>query len=230
MTTLEFISAYLAALAFRVPLSFEAALAPGQAPRSFWAGRWYREKDQYQNFHSAIPGPTRAGKSILVTLYVRSILPTLYHGSDKRFILFDPKNELHPMLFVDAKVPVHFALVSDMRNSRWDVARDCKSPADVTELFNTMIPENPAEKDKFFRQTLRELSGGAISSLNVTHPRSWDLADFVRIMECRWALEQVLGRTYGTRHLLRYMNEPRLWANIEATIATELNPLRIIAA
>src|SRR5512142_1393614 len=116
MTALQYLRAHLAAHARGVPLSFDAALAPGQAPRTFWAGRWYRDKDQYQKFHYAITGTTRAGKSILITLYVRSILPTLVPGSDRRIICFDPKNELHPMLFTDAKVPVHFLLVSDMRS------------------------------------------------------------------------------------------------------------------
>ena len=179
MKTLEYVRAHLAAHARGVPLSFDAALAPGQAPRTFWAGRWYRDKDQYQKFHYAITGTTRAGKSKLLTLYIRSILPRITPGSNQRLVLFDPKNELHPALFTEAKVPVHFGLPSDLRSSAWWLSRDVKSPADVMSFNEAMVPELPGDKDGFFRNALLAIQGGVVDSLNVTHPDAWDLKALV---------------------------------------------------
>jgi len=213
-----------------VPMSFEEALAPGRALMTFWAGQWNHVKDNFHRFHYAIVGTTRSGKSLLLTLFVRSILPRVTPHSDQRIVLVDPKNELHTALFADAKVPVHFFLPSDERSSRLELSRDFKCPAAVVQLTEALVPDAPEDKDKFFKIAQRQILAGLIDSLNVTHPGAWDLADVVRIMENRAYMEQVLGRTYATRSKLRFMKEPRTSANIEATLETTLNSLRIMAA
>ena len=213
-----------------VPMSFEKALAPGRALMTFWAGQWNHVKDNYHRFHYAIEGTTRSGKSLLLTLYVRSILPLVTPHCDQRIVLFDPKNDLHPALFADAKVPVHFLLPSDERSSRWDLSRDVTCPGAVVQFCNAVVPDVPGDSGPFFTKAIRSLLGAVISSLNVTHPGAWDLADVVRILESRAYMEQVIGRTYGTQSKLYYMTEPRTWANIQATLETVLDSLRVMAA
>ena len=213
-----------------VPMSFEKALAPGGALMTFWAGQWNHVKDNYHRFHYAIEGTTRSGKSLLLTLYVRSILPLVTPHCDQRIVLFDPKNDLHPALFADAKVPVHFLLPSDERSSRWDLSRDVTCPGAVVQFCNAVVPDVPGDSGPFFTKAIRSLLGAVISSLNVTHPGAWDLAVVVRILESRAYMEQVIGRTYGTQSKLYYMTEPRTWANIQATLETVLDSLRVMAA
>ena len=102
-----------------LPMSFEKAQAPGISPAPvFWGGRWLPE--QNQKYHFAITGTTRSGKSLLLSLYLRSVLSQITRGSDRRLILFDPKNELHPYIFDHAQVPVFYLLPSDRRSCRWD--------------------------------------------------------------------------------------------------------------
>src|SRR5512135_768074 len=86
----------------------------------FWGARWLRSESA--KFHFAISGTTRSGKSLIMRLFVRSIMPMITPGSGQRLVLFDPKNELHRSLFEGAAVPVHFLLPSDLRSSRWDLA------------------------------------------------------------------------------------------------------------
>jgi len=137
---------------------------------------------------------------------------------------------LHQALFADAKVPVHFLLPSDERSSRWDLSRDVTCPGAVVQFCNAVVPDVPGDSGPFFTKAIRSLLGAVISSLNVTRPGAWDLADVVRILESRTYTEQVIGRTYGTRAKLHFMTEPRTWANIQATLETVLDSLRIMAA
>ena len=161
------------------PLSFEEAQAPGISPVPvFWAGRWVPE----DNRHYAIVGATCSGKSLLLSLYLRSVISQITPRSDRRLVLFDPENELHSALFADVQVPVHFLLPSDERSSRWELSRDFTSPAAILQFCQAFVPEMASDSNPFFAQALRELMGGVISSLNSTQPGRWDLADVVRIL------------------------------------------------
>ena len=209
------------------PMGFEEAQAPGMPRMIFWAGRWLAE--DWQRYHFAISGITRSGKSILFSLYLRSVIPLIVPGSDQRLILFDPKNELHPALFANVPVPVHFLLPSDERSSRWDYARDFDNPAAVMQFCEGLVPQ-PHDSNVFFTLAERELIGAVLNSLNQTHWHSWDLTDVVHILKEREFLTQVLRRCPGSRSALRLMGEPRTWANIEATLATHLHTLELMAA
>ena len=212
-----------------LPMSFERAQRPGCSPAPvFWAGRWF--PDDRQKFHFAIAGLPRSGKSLLLSLYLRSVISQIASGSDRRLILFDPKNELHPALFAGVQVPVHFVLPTDVRSSRWELSKDFTSPAAATQLSDALVPTQPNDSNPFFANALRDLMAAVITSLNLSQPGRWDLADVVHILESREFTAQVLARYPQTRPLLRYMAEPRTWANIAATVETRLGALRIIAA
>jgi len=212
-----------------LPMSFERAQRPGRSPAPvFWAGRWY--PDDLQKLHFAISGLPRSGKSLLMSLYLRSVISQISPGSDRRLIIFDPKNELHPTLFAGVQVPVHFVLPTDVRSSRWELSKDFRSPAAATQLSDALVPTQPNDSNPFFASTVRDLVAGVITYLNLSQPGRWDLADVVHILESREFTTQVLARYPQTRPLLRYMAEPRTSANIAATVETRLSALRIIAA
>jgi hypothetical protein len=135
-------------------MSFEKAQAPGKSPVPvFWGGRWLPE--QNQKYHFAITGTMRSGKSLLLSLYLRSVLSQITPGSDRRLILFDPKNELHPYIFEHAQVPVSYLLPSDRRSCRWDLARDFDSPAAIMQFCNAVVPDTPGDSNSFFPKALR---------------------------------------------------------------------------
>ena len=200
-------------------MSFERAQRPGCSPAPvFWAGRWF--PDDRQKFHFAIAGLPRSGKSLLLSLYLRSVISQITPGSDRRLILFDPKNELHPALFAGVQVPVHFVLPTDVRSSRWELSKDFTSPAAATQLSDALVPTQPNDSNSFFANALRDLMAAGVTSLNLSQPGRWDLADVVHILESREFTTQALARYPQTRPLLRYMAEPRTWANIAATVET----------
>ena len=210
-------------------MSFERAQRPGRSPAPvLWAAQWF--DDVRQKFHFAIAGLPRSGKSLMLLLYLRSVISQITPGSNRRLVLFDPKNEFHPSLFAGVQVPVHFVLATDERASRWDVAKDCTSPGTAAQFTEALVPTQQNDSSPFFASTLRDLVAGVITSLNLSQPGRWDLADVVHILESREFTTQVLARYPQTRPLLRYMAEPRTWANIAATVETRLSALRIIAA
>ena len=212
-----------------VPQSFEKAQPPGISPAPvFWGGRWLPHVMQKYQF--VITGTARSGKSLLLLLYLRSVLSRITPGSGRRLILFDPKNELHPYIFEYAQVPVYYLLPSDMRSCRWDIARDFDSPASIIQFCHAVLPDTPGDSNPFFTVAFRELMIGVMISLNITQPGRWDLGDVVHILESRDFTAQVLNRTPASRSRLRFMNNERTWANIEATLETRLNDFRIMAA
>ena len=212
-----------------MPQSFEKAQPPGISPAPvIWGGRWLHH--EMQKYQFMITGTARSGKSLLLLLYLRSVLSQITPGSGRRLILFDPKNELHPYILEYAQVPVYYLLPSDMRSCRWDIARDFDSPASIIQFCHAVLPDTPGDSNPFFTEAFRELMIGVMISLNITQPGRWDLGDVVHILESRDFTAQVLNRTPASRSRLRFMNNERTWANIEATLETRLNDFRIMAA
>ncbi|MGZ3387861.1 MAG: type IV secretory system conjugative DNA transfer family protein, partial [Isosphaeraceae bacterium] len=210
-----------------LPMSFEKAQRQ-RFPLIFWGREWLSEK--IAKYHFAITGTTRSGKSLMLLLYLRSILYWIRPGSDRRLILFDPKNELHACLTKFAQVPVYYLLPTDRRSCRWDLARDFCSPAAIKQFCQAVVPDSPGDSNPFFTRSFRELMLGIMTSLNITQRGQWDLADVVRILESRDYTAEVLSRTPATWSRLRFMGNEKTWANIEATVETQLNDLRILAA
>ena len=191
-----------------VPMSFEEAQPPATTPAPvLWGGRWLPH--EMQKYHFAITGTTRSGKSLLLSLYLRSVLSQITPGSGRRLILFDPKNELHPYIFEYAHVPVYYLLPSDMRSCRWDIARDFDSPASIIQFCHAVLPDTPGDSNPFFTVAFRELMIGVMTSLNITQPGRWDLGDVVHILESRDVTAEVLNRTPASRSKLRFMNNER---------------------
>ena len=125
---------------------------------------------------------------------------------------------------------MYYLLPSDMRSCRWDIARDFDSPASIIQFCHAVLPDTPGDSNPFFTEAFRELMIGVMISLNITQPGRWDLGDVVHILESRDFTAQVLNRTPASRSRLRFMNNERTWANIEATLETRLNDFRIMAA
>ena len=213
------------------PRSFEEAQPPGLTPApEFWAGRWFDDAERYHRYHYAISGAPRSGKSLLLALYLRSVISQITPGSDRRLVIFDHNQMLHPALFENVQVPVHFFLPNHRLTSRWDLAGgDFASPAAVTQLCEALVPEVRGYGSIFFVQIARRLMADVIHSLNATQP-GWSLADVVRILENQDSTADILARSNGTSSLLRYMDEPRTWANIAATEETHLGTPRDLAA
>ena len=125
---------------------------------------------------------------------------------------------------------MYYLLPSDIRSCRWDIARDFDSPASIIQFCHAVLPDSPGDSNPFFTEAFRELMIGVMISLNITQPGRWDLGDVVHILESRDFTAQVLNRTPASRSRLRFMNNERTWANIEATLETRLNDFRIMAA
>jgi len=213
------------------PRSFEEAQPPGLTPApEFWAGRWFDDAERHHRYHYAISGAPRSGKSLLLALYLRSVISQITPGSDRRLVIFDHNQMLHPALFENVQVPVHFFLPNHRLTSRWGLAGgDFASPAAVTQLCEALVPEVRGYGSIFFVQIARRLMADVIHSLNATQP-GWSLADVVRILENQDSTADILARSNGTSSLLRYMDEPRTWANIAATEETHLGTPRDLAA
>ena len=69
-----------------------------------------------------------------------------------------------------------------------------------------------------------------MSSLNLTDPHRWDLADVVHILESSEYTRRVLERTAHTKSKLSQFNNEKTWNDIRATVENRLNALRITAA
>ena len=64
-----------------------------------------------------------------------------------------------------------------------------------------------------------------MSSLNLTDPHRWDLADVVHILESSEYTRRVLERTAHTKSKLSQFNNEKTWNDIRATVENRLNAL-----
>lgn len=91
---------------------------------------------------------------------------------------------------------MHFVLPTDERASRSDLANDFVSPAAAEKLVDAPVPPQPDDCNPFSSDAVRDMIRDVISSLNVTHPGAWDLADVVRILESRNLKDESREQTF----------------------------------
>lgn len=89
-----------------------------------------------------------------------------------------------------------FVFPTDERASRWDLANDFGSPAAVKQLVDAVVPPQPNDSNPFFNEAFRDLIVGVVTSLNLSQPGRWDLADVVRILETRDLKDESREQTF----------------------------------
>jgi hypothetical protein len=177
-----------------------------------------------------VTGTINSGKTLLMLLWLRTVLAGIKPGSDQRMVAYDPKNNvLRDIHGMGAQVPIKLLLPSDVRSVRLDLHSMVVSMADAIQFAAAIVPAVQGEKSPFYTNACRSMLAGVMQSLFLSGAR-WDLRDVLLILEDETYLREVLGRSPHTRSKLRFMANSEVWQNLQATMEEKFGELRIVAA
>jgi type IV secretory pathway TraG/TraD family ATPase VirD4 len=177
-----------------------------------------------------IAGSIGSGKTKQLVALLTSVVPTLTRGSDRRMLLFDPKNELYSVLHSLAPpTPVITLNPADARSHAMSFA-DILTPAAALHLADTLLPKDKADQNAFFHTSVRNLFAGVFQYLILVAPGNFTLRDAVLILSSEHYVRQIVTGTPHNHHLRKVFEPEITWKSIDTTITAKLAELRILAA
>lgn len=199
---------------------------------AFWFGGKYLPYEAAQT-HLLFCGSTGTGKTVsLRMLYQTTLAPTIGQDISHRCLAFDPKGDLHRILF-GMGIPrdcVKTLCPFDRRSCVWDVAADVTDEATAYEFACILLPE-AHEHQPFFRQAARDILTGVLFSLILSGCR-WTLGDMLHPLfkKDTALLKAVLAKHPETEDRLQYFNNEETVANVISTMRALMRPFQTIAA
>lgn len=182
--------------------------------------------------HFCIIGESGAGKSKTIQLQLKSVLPTIVPGSNRRAILYDAKRDLYSKIAsFGITCPVQLLHPFDRRGWAWDIAKDVTDPLVAIEIATILIPEKLHENQPFFPNAARALLSGVMEVLLRTAPGKWTLRDVVLTLRYSRRTKTLLHTSSNTRYLAdKYVGENRTEKDIASTVENAMRRLSFIAA
>lgn len=187
--------------------------------------------------HFCVVGAVGSGKTLTLRMLMRDQLPLLKRQSDRRAVIYDPKQDMVPIvksILHDAKVDCPILILNpfDKRGAGWNIAQDVRTPAAARQLADTLVPSNDKESQPFFSNAVRELLAAVVTVFVTTRPDAWTLRDVLLVMRSQDLLRAVLESFPYTRHIAaNFLDAGEVTVgSILATVATKLGPFEPIAA
>lgn len=187
--------------------------------------------------HFCVVGAVGSGKTLTLQMLMRDQLPLLKKNSDRRAVIYDPKQDMVPIvasILQDAKVDCPILILNpfDKRGAGWNIAQDVRTPAAARQLAETLVPSNDKESQPFFSNAVRELLAGVVTVFVTTRPEVWTLRDVLLVMRSQELLRSVLESLPYTRHVAANFLDAgdTTVGSILATVATKLGPFEQVAA
>jgi hypothetical protein len=180
-------------------------------------------------------GAPGAGKTMLLLLALKSVLPTIKRGSGKRFVVYDAKEEtisrLAPLGFTGRLIIANF---TDARCSEWLLGADLTDNASIGEAANLFAPvtQTGNSAEQFFDLAARGCIAGEMKSFNNRSPGTWTLSDLINGAESPERLRQILEWSLDDNYALlnTYFRNQELSENIVATVRSKFEPFAIVGA
>ena len=187
--------------------------------------------------HLLYCGATGSGKTVSQRmLYQTTLAPTIGQGLSHRCLAYDPKGDLHRILF-GMGIPrdcVRTLCPFDQRSCAWDMASDVADEATAYEIACILIPD-AQESQPFFRNAARDIVTGVIYSLVRSREERgvrWTFGDVLQPLFKRDTalLKATLARWPETEDRLQYFNNKETSDNVISTVRALMRPFQTIAA
>ena len=176
-------------------------------------------------------GTVGSGKTLTINMFMRSVFHLLVPGSQRRAIVFDPKQEVYPIIRgIGPFCPIYILNPMDQRCTAWDMARDITDPLAAQAMARILVPQDEGSKDPFWRNSVAVLMLGIIVWFIRHAPGAWTLRDILLIMRDDEIVKAILASDKETQHYLKPLADSKVAANIGATISTKLVAFEPIAA
>ena len=168
-------------------------------------------------------GAPGSGKSTMIEILERHVLPGIQPGSDARMLISDAKTDAMKRLTAIAPdADIRPSNPFDERGWSWDMQADVREPRIAVEIAFTLFPEQH-ESQPFFSDAVRHIAAMVMISF-ILSGIDWTLADLIRVLKSERRIKAVLRRHPQTRDAIeQYFSEhdPRLVANILSTCAVK---------
>jgi len=207
-------------------------------PDIAWAGLKLPATTAELNF--CVVGTKGSGKTLMMQGLMRSVLPSISRGRDRRALIYDVKTEWLSFLYsLGLAESIRILNPLDIRCCAWDLANDMQSLAEADQFGQVLIPPRENDHNPFFDAAAQSLIAGIVKTLMLTAgptkdaPARWTLRDLTLIAghpsRLRWVL---LRKAKGTiiRDLVpQFLKALETYHNIISSIALAVVPLQVTA-
>jgi len=197
--------------------------------------------EESANNHFMIVGITGSGKTLIIKMMMKSVLPKIKKVRNQRAIIFDVKQDIVSVLG-SIGIPEQGIIILnpfDKRCWEWDIAKDITGPDTSLQVASIIIPEDNGQ-NRFFTDAARDLLSGVMNVFiekgNERFKKKnlkpeWTLADVVLTCKNPKRIESVLSCTSEGRDLIEtYLKTERESLSILSTLRSRLAPFEVISA
>jgi hypothetical protein len=200
----------------------------------FWGGLNLPERCGTEHF--AIVGTPGSGKSLSISLLMKSVIPSMTKSSGRRALIYDAKRDtaaLLPSLLEGIEPPpvTHFMNPFDLRSSPWEMNQDIREGATALQIAGIFIPEMGGESQPFFRNAARILLAGVMEAFTRLAPDDWTLRDVILALRFKERIVAILASHPETASLIpKYVSGKSRDDDVATTLDTFLRPFSFVAA
>lgn len=193
-----------------------------------WAGKRMPWLSATGNF--AVIGAAGSGKTLMHYELLRSVVPHLRPGSDRRVLFFDIKAEVRSQIeAMNPSCPVITMNPFDARAVAWDIGADLTDFDHLDDYVRPFVPQNPAAHDRFFADSARRILQAVFGMLIQRGPR-WTLRHVVLMAQNADVLRVLItqDKTWGKIAGDRFQPEVT-WQAVKQELDNALGSMRTVA-
>ena len=198
----------------------------------FFGGQYIHP--DYLDAHYLICGSTGSGKTWTLRMLMKSVLFDAQGRLKARALVYDPKNELLPLL-PKLGVPEDSIRILDPfheKSVRWNVAADINTPA-AAGHFSTLLFPDEGDQNRFFVEAARGLLRGVLLSFIHRRIPDWTLFHVLKALDLRADMLRNLlnaGPPESQALAIRFVQDnSKTTTDILATVTTITAPYRVVA-
>ena len=188
--------------------------------------------ERYGEAHFLALGGTGEGKSVLLLILLKGVVPHVVPGNDWRILIYDTKGNIIPFLKRLSLNCKYYDMNPLHRDSyAWDMAADINTPMGALQLARILIPHQKND-NVFFTYAARGLLAAVVKALILTRPACWSLSDVIVTLSDKKRTKCLLNSTRHTRRAVkRYLTgHQRTIDDVFRTITVHLEMLEPIVA
>jgi hypothetical protein len=152
----------------------------------------------YENF--LIVGMQGSGKSLITSMFLKSLLDNKQGKHSNRFIINNQKDDIIPIMysygytFEDENLK--YLNLLDKRSSRWNIAEDIRDIVGIREVIAELIHREEDGKEKYWDDMARTLAEAVMLSYVRRYNTEWTFSQFLSFVDMPLAeLVEVLSWT-----------------------------------
>lgn len=184
--------------------------------------------------HFLIVGATGSGKTLTVQKLLEDIAQYLRSNPHARAVVYDPKQNILPMLQrIAADLPVADLHPYREGSLAWDLASDVRSSRDIETVSNILFPEDRRSgENRFFLEAPRELTQSVLRCFLECGVNDWTFRDLYCVLTSPDLLEKLLKQSSREKDVFAeyFDGDERTLSNVRLSLRTRLLRYRPVAA